>query len=48
MEGTCLKCKKAVQIKNGKEFVNKKGLRTMKGTCPKCGTTVCRIIGKAK
>jgi endogenous inhibitor of DNA gyrase (YacG/DUF329 family) len=46
-EGYCVKCKKKVEIKNGKEVVNKKGLKMMKGKCPRCDTTVCRILGKA-
>ena len=46
MEGRCFKCRKTVEIKKGKEIVNKKGLRAMKGECPDCGTTVYRIIGK--
>ena len=45
-EGYCVKCKKKVEIKEGKEVVNKRGMRMMKGKCPKCGITVCRILGK--
>jgi len=47
MEGRCMKCKKAVEIKNGTEIVNKRGLKAMKGECPTCGTKVYRILGKA-
>jgi DNA-directed RNA polymerase subunit RPC12/RpoP len=47
MEGRCFKCKKSVTIKNGKEVVNKRGMKAMKGVCPDCGTTVYRIVGKA-
>ena len=47
MEGRCFKCRKKVEIKNGKEVVNKRGMKAMKGECPNCGTTVYRIIGKA-
>jgi hypothetical protein len=46
-EGYCVKCKKTVEVKDGKEVVNKRGLKMCKGKCPKCGTTVCRILGKA-
>jgi len=45
-EGYCVKCRKSVQMQNGKEMKNKRGLRMMKGKCPKCGITVCRILGK--
>lgn len=48
MEGYCVKCKKKVEIQNGKEVVNAKGRAMMKGKCPACGTTVCRILGMAK
>jgi hypothetical protein len=45
MEGYCVKCKKKVEIKDGKEVVNAKNRRMMKGKCPNCSTTVCRILG---
>jgi hypothetical protein len=48
MEGYCVKCKKKVEIQTGKEVVNAKGRRMMKGKCPVCTTTVCRILGNAK
>jgi hypothetical protein len=41
-----MKCKKQVEIKDGKETKTSKGTRMMKGKCPTCGTTVCRILGK--
>jgi len=47
-EGYCVKCRKKVQIKDGKEVENKRGMMMMKGKCPDCGTTVCRIMGKKK
>ncbi len=43
-----MKCKKQVEITSGKEAVTPNKMRMMKGTCGKCGTTVCRILGKAK
>jgi len=46
-EGRCMKCKKQVKIKNGKEVITKNKMKMIKGKCPACGTTVCRIIGKA-
>jgi DNA-directed RNA polymerase subunit RPC12/RpoP len=46
-EGRCMKCKDQVQIKDGKEVTMKNGMKAMKGVCPKCGTKVFRILGKA-
>ena len=48
--GYCLKCKKAVTIKDGKQITaGKKNNTTMlKGVCPHCSTKVCRIIGRTK
>ena len=42
-----MKCKKQVEIKNMKEVVMKNKMRAAKGECPKCGTKVFRILGKA-
>jgi DNA-directed RNA polymerase subunit RPC12/RpoP len=47
MDGRCMKCKKSVVIKNGKEVLMKNGTKAMKGVCPTCGTGVFRILGKA-
>lgn len=46
VEAYCVKCKKTVEMQNGKETQTKRGTRMMKGKCPKCGTTVCRMLGK--
>ena len=46
-EGYCVKCKGKTEMLEVKEVVNKRGMRMAKGKCPKCGTTVCRILGKA-
>jgi len=46
VEGRCMKCKKQVEIANGQETLTSKGLRMVRGKCPVCGTTVCRILGK--
>jgi len=48
VQGRCMKCKKQVDIKNGKETVMKNGMKAIKGECPACGTKVFRILGKAK
>ena len=47
-EGRCMKCKGPVKIKNPKEQIMKNGMKAAKGECPKCGTKVFRILGKAK
>ena len=46
VEGRCMKCKEQVQIKDGKETKTSRGTRMLKGKCPACGTTVCRMLGK--
>jgi hypothetical protein len=43
VKGYCVKCKKKVDIKNPKEVKTAKGTKMVKGVCPKCGTTVCRM-----
>jgi Zn finger protein HypA/HybF involved in hydrogenase expression len=47
----CVKCKKKQEMQNAKEITMKgKGgtkRRAMKGECPKCGTKMFRILGKA-
>lgn len=45
-EAYCVKCK-AKRPFTGEVSVNAKGTRIAKGTCPECGTTVTRILGKA-
>ena len=39
-EGRCMKCKKQVEIKDGKEVKMKNGMKAMKGVCGACGTKV--------
>jgi DNA-directed RNA polymerase subunit RPC12/RpoP len=46
-EGRCMKCKEQVQIKSGVEVTMKNKMKAIKGVCPKCGTKVFRIMGKA-
>jgi len=43
-----MKCRKEVEIKDGKEVTMKNGMSAMKGACGTCGTKVFRILGKAK
>ena len=42
-----MKCKKQVEIKEPKDVKMKNGMNAVKGSCPKCGTKVFRIVGKA-
>ena len=46
-QGRCMKCKKSVDIKDAKEVIMKNKMKAIKGVCPKCGTKVFRITGKA-
>ncbi|MDD5807419.1 MAG: DUF5679 domain-containing protein [Eggerthellales bacterium] len=43
VEGYCVKCKAKKEIVNPVESVTKNGKPIVKGICPDCGTTVCRI-----
>jgi len=45
VEAYCVKCKKKVEMKDGVATKTKKGTKMMKGKCPHCGITVCRIGG---
>lgn len=47
MEGYCVKCKSKREIKDSAEVTMKNGRKAMKGKCPKCGTGMFRILGKA-
>lgn len=44
--GYCVKCKDKTDY-TGVVSISKTGMRMAKGPCPTCGTTVCRILGKA-
>jgi len=46
VEGRCMKCRTQVEIQNPQEVVTKNALRMIKGSCPHCGTTVCRMLGR--
>ena len=43
MEAYCVKCRKKVDIANPVETKTKKGVPMVKGKCPVCNTSVCRI-----
>lgn len=44
VQGYCVKCKKKVDIQSAKKTTTKNGRTMMKGTCPKCSTTVCAFV----
>lgn len=46
-QGRCMKCRTNVEIQNAKEVITKNKMKMLRGTCPDCQTTVCRITGKA-
>jgi len=49
MEGYCVKCKAKQEMANANEVSMKgkggKERKALKGKCPKCGTTMFRILG---
>jgi hypothetical protein len=47
IEAYCVKCKGKRIMENPREEQMKNGKPITKGTCPDCGTTICRI-GAAK
>lgn len=46
LTGRCMKCRKQVKIKNGREVSMKGGRKRLAGVCPYCGTKVSRMLGK--
>lgn len=47
-EAYCVRCKKKVEVKDGKEVTMKNGNRAVRGKCSICSTTVMCILGKGK
>ena len=43
VEGHCMKCKAARQMKDAKQVKMKNGRDAVKGTCMKCGTKMFKI-----
>lgn len=43
IEGYCVKCKEKREMTNPVESTMKNGRPITKGSCPECGTTICRI-----
>lgn len=48
MEAYCVKCKAKREMKDGQETTMKNGRPMMKGICPECGTTICKILPSKK
>ncbi|MGE0793433.1 MAG: DUF5679 domain-containing protein [Candidatus Woesearchaeota archaeon] len=46
MEAYCVKCKEKRQIKEPKAVKTENGKFMARGTCPKCGTGMCRIMSQ--
>ena len=46
-EAYCVKCKSKREMKNPKEHTTANNRKMLKGKCPKCDTTMCRIMGKS-
>lgn len=47
IEAYCMKCKEKQHMQNHVQGTTKNGKPITKGTCPVCGSTICRI-GAAK
>ncbi len=43
MKTRCMKCKEEKEIQDAVNAKNKNGIPLVKGTCPDCGTTLCKI-----
>lgn len=48
IQGRCMKCKEAVNMKDPVITQTPRGGFMAKGKCPKCGTTVCAMMSKDK
>ena len=46
--GYCVKCKGKKEMKDEQQVTLKNGRLAVKGKCPACGTSMFRILGKAK
>ncbi|MFH1339005.1 MAG: DUF5679 domain-containing protein [Candidatus Omnitrophota bacterium] len=46
--GYCVKCKSSKEMKDEQQVTMKNGRKALKGKCPVCGTSMFRILGKAK
>jgi DNA-directed RNA polymerase subunit RPC12/RpoP len=46
MEGYCVRCKKKVELHEPHRVTMKNNRLGMQGTCPHCGMTLYRILGR--
>jgi hypothetical protein len=46
MDAYCLKCKEKIEVKDPEMTKTSRGLRMVKGTCPKCNGKVAKMLGK--
>ena len=47
-EAYCVKCKAKREMTDAKEETMKNGRPILKGKCPECGTTICKILPSKK
>ncbi len=43
VEGRCMKCKEQKEMKDPRADTLKNGRDCIRGTCPDCGTKMCRM-----
>ena len=43
IQGYCMKCKAKKDIEKTEQVTAKNGRPMIKGKCPDCGTTICKI-----
>lgn len=48
IQGRCMKCQEQKDMKSPAINQTKKGGFMAKGSCPDCGTTLCKIMSKDK
>lgn len=46
MQGRCMKCREQKDMKAIKITQTKRGGYMAKGICPKCNTSICKILSK--
>lgn len=46
IKGFCMRCRKQTEMENTTEVITKNKRRMLKGVCSKCGTKMCKILGK--
>ena len=47
-EAYCVKCKEKREMVDPNEETMKNGRPILKGKCPECGTTICKILPSKK